>query len=429
MKVLVVGSGAREHCIAWAVARHPKIEKVYVAPGNGGIQGLGSVAENLSIKPTDVDALLAFVKTNNIELTIVGPEQPLEVGLVNRFEAEGLKIFGPTREAAQLETSKAFAKAFMSRNNIPTAAFQVFHSYKDAAEYIESRMVYPQVIKASGLAAGKGVVIAHNKSEALLTLDECFEKRIFGAAADEVVIEEFMMGQEASIFAITDGMNYKLLASAQDHKRIGDGDTGKNTGGMGAYAPAPLVTPDVLKKVEEKIIKPTLEGMAAEGYPYKGFLYVGLMIDKGEPRVVEFNARLGDPETQVVLPLLKTQLLDVLLAATSDQLSQVQLEMFAKAATTVVMASAGYPDKYDTGKEITGKCHYPDADDVMVFHAGTKIENGKLLTSGGRVLSVTAIGDTLKESIDKAYEAVGQISFEGAYCRSDIGAKGLKQKN
>ncbi|NTV45128.1 MAG: phosphoribosylamine--glycine ligase [Chlorobiales bacterium] len=429
MKVLVVGSGAREHCIAWAIAHHPKIEKVYVAPGNGGIRDLGSVAENVSIKPTNVEALLEFVKSKKVDLTIVGPEQPLEVGLVNRFESEGMKIFGPTREAAQLETSKAFAKAFMSRHNIPTAAFQVFHSYNDAADYIESRMIYPQVIKASGLAAGKGVVVTHNKKEALQTLDECFEKRIFGAAADEVVIEDFMMGQEASIFAITDGTNYKLLVSAQDHKRIGDGDTGKNTGGMGAYAPAPLVTPDVLKKVEEKIIKPTLQGMVAEGYPYKGFLYVGLMIDKGEPRVVEFNARLGDPETQAVLPLLKTQLLDVLLAATSDKLSQVELEMHAKAATTVVMASAGYPDKYETGKVITGQCHYGDADDVMVFHAGTKLENDKLLTSGGRVLSVTAVADTLKESIAKAYDAVGQISFEGAYYRSDIGEKGLKQKH
>lgn len=429
MKVLVIGSGAREHCIAWAIARHPEIEKIYVAPGNGGIRDLGNVAENVPLKATDVDGLLGFVREKKIDLTIVGPEQPLEAGLVNRFEAEGLRVFGPTREAAQLETSKAFAKAFMSRQNIPTAGFSVFQSYKDAAGYIETRMVFPQVIKASGLAAGKGVVIAHNKQEALQTLDEYFEKRIFGSAADEVVIEDFMMGQEASVFAITDGKHYKLLASAQDHKRIGDGDTGKNTGGMGAYAPAPLVTPAILKKVEEEIILPTLRGMASEGYPYKGFLYVGLMIHNGEPRVVEFNARLGDPETQVVLPLLKTELLDVLLATTEDRLDQVKLEMWPKFATTVVMASAGYPDKYETGKAITGQCHYENAENVVVFHAGTKYENDTLLTSGGRVLSVTGIADSLRESIEVAYGAVDRISFEGAYYRKDIGAKGLQQKN
>ncbi|ACF13238.1 phosphoribosylamine/glycine ligase [Chloroherpeton thalassium ATCC 35110] len=427
MKVLILGSGAREHALAWAIARHPSVQKIYVAPGNGGIHHLGEIAENIPFKADDIDGLLKFAKENKIGLTIVGPEQPLEKGIVNRFKNHGLKIFGPSQEAAQLETSKAFAKSFMRAMHIPSAAFLVFRSHEEAAAYIEAQDEYPQVIKASGLAAGKGVVIAQNKTEALQTLDEFFNKKIFGSATETIVIESFMPGEEASVFAVTDGNNYKLLLAAQDHKRIGEGDTGKNTGGMGAYAPAPIVTPEILEKVEKEIIQPTLAGMKEREMPYQGFLYVGLMIHNGQPRVVEYNARLGDPEAQVVLPLLKTQLLDVLLAAVDERLDEINLEMLPKSATTVVMASNGYPDKYETGKVITGECHYEPSSDVAVFHAGTAQVNGTLQTSGGRVLSVTAVAETLEKSISRAYDAVAQISFDGAYFRRDIGAKGLKK--
>jgi len=428
MKVLILGSGAREHALAWAIARHPSVEKIYVAPGNGGISHLGDIAENIPLKPDDIDGLLDFAKENRIGLTVVGPEQPLEKGIVDRFKNHGLKIFGPSQEAAQLETSKAFAKSFMHAKHIPSAAFLVFRSHQEAAAYIEAQDEYPQVIKASGLAAGKGVVIAQSRAEALETLDDFFNKKVFGSATETVVIESFMPGEEASIFAITDGKNYKLLLPAQDHKRIGEGDTGKNTGGMGAYAPAPIVTPEVLEKVETQVIQPTLAGMAERGMPYQGFLYVGLMIHNGEPRVVEYNARLGDPEAQVVLPLLKTPLLEVLLAAVNECLDEIELEMQPKSATTVVMASAGYPGNYEKGKTITGKTHYEPSSDLAVFHAGTTEMNGQLKTCGGRVLSVTAVADSLKESVAQAYDAAQQISFDGAYFRRDIGAKALAKE-
>lgn len=425
MNILLIGSGGREHALAWAIEKHPDLTTLYVAPGNGGTRSLGSRVENMLIAATDIDALLTLAIEKKIDLTIVGPEQPLEKGIVNQFTERGLKIIGPTREAAQLETSKAFSKAFMARHRIPTAAFQTFDSLAEATEYIRRIKNYPQVIKASGLAAGKGVVIAMTEPEALETLSEIFDKKVFGAAGSEVVIEEFMQGEEASVFILTDGKNYKLLPTAQDHKRIGEGDTGKNTGGMGAYSPAPIVTPEVMRQVEEHIIIPTLEGMVAEAMPYAGFLYIGLMIENGVPKTVEFNARLGDPETQVIIPLLEKNILDVLLQSASGKLGESEMRFKRGAATTVVMASGGYPDHFETGKLITGQCHYENGKDVIVFHAGTKFEHGKLTTSGGRVLSVTALGDTLKESIEKAYDAVDQIHFDGAVYRKDIGAKGL----
>jgi len=310
MNVLIIGSGAREHAMAWAVARSNKVSAVFVAPGNGGTAMMGGKIRNVPVKATDIDALIGLVSKESIALTVVGPEQPLESGIVNRFRDAGLKIVGPSAEAARLETSKVFAKDFMQRQGIPTAGYRVFNDSASARMWLEACTAFPQVIKASGLCAGKGVVVAASREEALETIHDFFESRVFGDAADEVVIEDFLSGQEASVFALTDGRNYRLFLSAQDHKRIGEGDTGKNTGGMGAYAPAPLVTPEIMKRVEERVIRPTLEGMAAEGYSYTGFLYVGLMIDDGQPSVVEFNARLGDPETQVVLPMLRSKLWD-----------------------------------------------------------------------------------------------------------------------
>lgn len=425
MNVLIIGSGAREHALAWAVARSSNVSTVFVAPGNGGTATMGGKVRNVSTKATDIDALLDLVARESIGLTVVGPEQPLEVGIVNRFREAGLKIVGPTAEAARLETSKVFAKEFMKRHNIPTASYEVFGDHASAKSYLEACGSFPQVIKASGLCAGKGVVVAMNREEALEAVHDFFESRIFGDAADEVVIEAFLTGQEASVFALTDGENYQLFLPAQDHKRIGEGDTGKNTGGMGAYAPAPLVTSEVMARVEREVIKPTLAGMKADGHAYTGFLYVGLMIDGGVPSVVEYNARLGDPETQVVVPMLKSDLFDALLASVEGGLEAAPFEMQEGAAATVVMASAGYPDSYETGKAITIDPAVNDMDDVLVFHAGTRREGDTLVTAGGRVLSVTASGASLKEALDKAYRGVASINFDGAVYRRDIGAKAL----
>ena len=426
MKVLIVGGGGREHALAWAVARSEKVSKVYVAPGNGGTAMMGGKVGNVALKATDVDGLLRFALDESIDLTVIGPEQPLEAGIVDRFSDSGKKVFGPTKYAAQLETSKVFAKEFMRRNGIPTAAYEVFRDYVSAKDFLERTTVFPQVIKASGLAAGKGVIVAETRDDAMRAIDDLFEKRIFGEAADEVVIESFLTGQEASVFVLTDGTDYRFFLPSQDHKRIGDGDTGKNTGGMGAYAPAPLVSEEVLKKVEKQVVIPTLEGMRKEGSPYTGFLYIGLMIENGEPSVVEYNARLGDPEAQVVLPLLESDLVTVIEASLNGTLGEVSFEMKGEAATTVVLASKGYPDSYEKGKEISVvESKLKELDNVMLFHAGTSFDGGVLKTAGGRVLSVTAQAPTLKESIDLAYSAVGYVDFDGAYYRRDIGAKAL----
>ncbi|ABL64585.1 phosphoribosylamine--glycine ligase [Chlorobium phaeobacteroides] len=427
MNVLIIGSGAREHAMAWAAARNDAVQQVYVAPGNGGTALMGGKVQNVALKATALDELLEFAVLKAVDLTIAGSEQPLELGIVDLFRSAQKKIIGPSQAAAQLETSKVFAKDFMSRYGIPTAGYHVFREFQTASLYLasldESR--YPQVIKASGLCAGKGVIVASDGMEAFRATRAMFEDRVFGDAADEVVIEDFLEGEEASVFVLTDGEKYRMFYSAQDHKRIGEGDTGKNTGGMGAYAPAPLVTSGVMKKIEEQIVVPALEGMAADGTPYTGFLYVGVMIDKGEPSVVEFNARMGDPETQVVLPLLKDDFIDALQASLQGTLDLVPFEMLEQCATTVVIASKGYPDLYETGREITIDSELFDMRDVLLFHAGTEIEKGTLRTSGGRVFSVTALGKTLMDSIELAYRAVDHISFEGACFRRDIGAKAL----
>ncbi len=427
MNVLIIGSGAREHAFARAIALSARVERVFVAPGNGGTALMGGKVCNVPLKAVQLQELLAFACESRIGLTVVGPEQPLELGLVDLFRKAEMRVVGPVQAAARLESSKVFSKEFMHRHGIPTAGYGVFRSREGAEAHIGSLGPdrFPQVIKASGLCAGKGVIVAASRNEALSALREIFDDRIFGSAADEVVIEEFLRGQEASVFALTDGHDYRLFLSAQDHKRIGEGDTGKNTGGMGAYAPAPLVSAEVMRKVEERVIRPTLEGMASEGSPYTGFLYVGLMIEEGEPSVVEFNARLGDPETQVVLPLLKSDLFDALMASVEGGLDTVPFEMHPGSAATVVMASGGYPDAFETGRTITIDPAEENPDEVMIFHAGTALMDGRLVTSGGRVLSVTAIGPSLKESLRKVYRAVERIHFEGACYRRDIGAKAL----
>ncbi len=426
MNVLIIGSGAREHALCSSVARSGCVGDIFVAPGNGGTALMGGKVTNVPLKVTALDELLRFAVDNDVDLTLVGSESPLELGIVDLFRRAEKKIVGPTQSAARLESSKVFSKEFMRRNGIPTAGYQVFRDALSARSYIalaETR--YPQVIKASGLCAGKGVFIALDKEQALKAIKELFEERIFGDAGNEVVIEEFLQGEEASVFALTDGTAYRLFLPAQDHKRIGDGDTGKNTGGMGAYAPAPLVTAEVMQKVEELIIQPTLKGMRDEGSLYTGFLYVGLMIDHGVPSVVEYNARLGDPETQVVLPLLKSDFVEALLASVQGSLDEVAFEMHPQSATTVVIASGGYPDHYETGKAITIADELSAMENCMLFHAGTAYDEGRLTTSGGRVFSVTALGSTLRESIESAYRAVETIGFEGACYRTDIGAKAL----
>ncbi len=426
MNVLVIGSGGREHALVWKLRQSPRVRGIYCAPGNAGI---GDIAELVKLHIDDIDGLFQFAKKKKIDLTVVGPEIPLVKGIVDLFEKHGMRVFGPTRYAAQLEGSKVFAKNFMRKYDIPTASYATFarSEYAEAQKYIMKHGI-PLVLKADGLAAGKGAVVCHSTGEALNTLQDFFEKNTFGESGNNVVVEEFMEGEEASIFVLTDGADYRLLQPAQDHKQILDGDRGKNTGGMGAYAPAPIVTASLLSQVEKEIIEPTLQGMRADGKPYKGCLYVGLMMTPAGPKVVEFNCRLGDPEAQVVLPLLETDLFDLLLACSNGTLRSVALRHHAASAVCVVMASRGYPDSYETGKPIAGLEDIRPETGVVVFHAGTKKENGKVVSSGGRVLGVTAIGygHDLEGTIGSAYSAVKTISFDGAYYRSDIGQKGLR---
>ena len=425
MNVLIIGSGAREHAMCYFAVQNEAVQRVFMAPGNGGTALMGGKVRNVPLEAVALDDLLQFAVESDVDLTVVGSEAPLELGIVDLFRRAGKKIVGPTQAAARLESSKVFSKEFMQRHHIPTAGYRVFCDAFSANAHIESTLKhYPQVIKASGLCAGKGVFIVFDKEQAKSAIRELFEERIFGDAGNEVVIEEFLPGEEASVFALTDGTRYRLFLPAQDHKRIGDGDTGKNTGGMGAYAPAPVVTPEVMQRVEELIIQPTLKGMRDDGSPYTGFLYVGLMINRGEPFVVEYNARMGDPETQVVLPLLKSDFITALQASVEGTLEHVPFEMHRRSAATVVIASGGYPDHYETGKAITFADEL-SAEGCLVFHAGTAFDTGHLTTSGGRVFSVTALGETLRESIDQAYRAVEKIGFEGAVYRKDIGAKAL----
>lgn len=424
MKVLVIGSGGREHAIVWKLKQSVKVTDVYCAPGNAGIN---EIAIGVDIKADDVEALLKFVKENGIELTVVGPEVPLEKGIVDMFAKEGLLIFGPQKSAARLEHSKIFAKDFMKRNNIPTADYEAF-SLNDKAEVYDyiSNTNYPLVIKADGLAAGKGVIICCNVDEAIRTVNELFNDKIFGSAGENIVIEQFLQGVEASVFAICDGTDYIVLPASQDHKKIGDDETGKNTGGMGAYAPADkAVNHDVMNRIKQRVIEPVLKYMKSEGNEFKGCLYCGLMIDKsGDPYVIEFNTRFGDPETQVVLPTISSDLADMFIASAAGNIKDYNLILNNNYCCTVVLASNGYPDKYETGKEITGLDEV--SSDTIVFHAGTISAGGKLLTNGGRVLDVTGISPLgLKEAINIAYHNSSNINFENKYNRTDIGLKGL----
>jgi len=425
MKVLVIGSGGREHALAWKLAQSPKVQRVYVAPGNGGT-ALDPALRNVPI--SELGALADFAAAERIALTVVGPEAPLAAGIVDLFRLRGLRIFGPTRAAAQLESSKAFAKEFMQRHGIPTALYASFTDAAAAHAHVE-RHGAPIVVKADGLAAGKGVVVAMNETEAHAAIDFMLAGHAAGA---RVVIEDFMAGEEASFIVISDGQRVLPLATSQDHKRIGDGDTGPNTGGMGAYSPAPVVTPNVHARAMHEIVLPTIAGMAADGHPFSGFLYAGLMIDaEGNPRVVEFNARLGDPEAQVILMRLRTDLFDVLMAATAagdtPTLDSVALDWDRRVALGVVMAAHGYPGTVRSGDVVAGLP--PDASDSMVFHAGTERRaDGTLVTKGGRVLCVTALGDSVRTAHQRAYAALAPIRFDGAQYRSDIGHRALKQR-
>jgi len=423
MKLLVVGAGGREHALAWRLAQNPKVQRVYVAPGNAGTAHEDGL---VNVNLTSIADLLKFAQEEKIHLTVVGPEAPLSAGVVDAFQAAGLKIFGPTQRAAQLESSKDFAKQFMVRHNIPTAKYATFTNAVDARAYVE-HVGAPIVIKADGLAAGKGVVVAMTMDEAIAAIDTMFAGSLAGvatAAGHRVVIEEFMQGEEASFICMCDGVHALPFASSQDHKRIFDGDLGPNTGGMGAYSPAPVVTPNVYARVMHEVIMPTLRGMAAEGAPFTGFLYAGLMIDEtGNPRVVEFNARMGDPETQPILMRLKSDFLMLVEHAIAGLLNEVEADWDQRAALGVVMAADGYPDAPVKGDDITGLPS--DTDDARVFHAGTVEEEGRILVSGGRVLCVTALGDTVKIAQQRAYQLLEPIRFRGMQFRRDIGYRAI----
>jgi len=426
VNILVVGSGGREHAIVWKLRQSPDVKSIYCAPGNAGTSGL---ATNVEIAQSDIEGLVAFVERNAIDLTVIGPEQPLVLGLADRLLAAGRRVFGPTQAAARLEGSKVFSKDFMARNGIPTARYKTFGAAELtlAQEFVKS-LKPPIVVKADGLAAGKGVLICPSREEALEGVREMTVAKSFGAAGERIVIEEYLAGEEASVFVITDGERYVTLAPAQDHKRVLDGDLGKNTGGMGAYAPAPLVTSDLLKHVEQSIILPTLEGMRREGTPYAGCLYVGLMIGDDGPKVLEYNCRFGDPEAQVVIPLIETDFAELLLSVSERRLAANVDYQTSRSAVCVVVASKGYPDAYEKGKPIEGLNQFDGDDRLVVFHAGTRTKDGRTVTSGGRVLGVTAIGEDLNlaATIRSAYDAVGKITFEGAYYRTDIGQKALR---
>ncbi|BET57026.1 phosphoribosylamine--glycine ligase [Geobacter sp. 60473] len=421
MKVLVIGGGGREHALVWKIAQSPLVSKVYCAPGNPGI---GLIAENVSLAVDDLDGLAAFATEQSIDLTVVGPELPLSLGIVDRFEEKGLLIFGARRNAAIIEASKAFSKDLMKKYQVPTAAYDVFTEVEPAVAFID-RVGVPIVVKADGLAAGKGVIIAHTREEAVGAVTDMLSGNAFGDAGSRVVIEEFLTGEEASFLAFTDGKNIIPLASAQDHKAVFDGDTGPNTGGMGAYSPAPVVTPAIHDKVMAEVMRRTVDGMAAEGRPYRGVLYAGLMINGDQVKTLEFNARFGDPECQPLLMRMKSDIVPVLLAVARGDLSGIELEWHDMAAVCVVMASGGYPADYRKGDEIRGLEDAARMEDLFVFHAGTSRKNGRIVTSGGRVLGVTALGATVGEAIDRAYRGVAAISWDGVHYRTDIGAKAL----
>jgi len=421
MNVLLVGSGGREHALAWKLAQSRQLERLYIAPGNPGTARCG---ENIDVSATDTDKLLEFAKQNKVGLVVVGPEDPLAAGLVDAFEAAGIKAFGPSAEAAKLEADKAFAKQLMRSCAISTAEGRIFERFSDAKAYIASRDE-PVVVKAAGLAKGKGVYVCDDPADGILAAEKIMCDRIFGDAGATIVVEDKLLGEEASILAFVDGHNIYVMESSQDHKPIGEGDTGPNTGGMGAYSPAPVITEKMMNQVTREILVPVVDGMNRRGTPYKGVLYAGIMVTAGGPRVLEFNVRFGDPETQPILMRLKSDLLEVCLAVCDGTLDEVTLEWDRRAAVCVVMASAGYPGDYEKGKKITGLEEAASLPDVMVFHAGTKKQNGGIVTNGGRVLGVTALGERIEQAKAAAYDAVEKIKFEGAYCRRDIGDKAV----
>ncbi len=424
MKVLVVGGGGREHALVWKIAQSPLVKEIYATPGNGGIC---REAKTQCIPwPGSLEALADFASEKGVDLTVVGPEDPLAQGIVDVFQAKGLKAFGPCKEAAQLEGSKAFSKDFMKRYGIPTAEYKVFSDPHAAKEYIKAQGA-PIVVKADGLAAGKGALVCRTLEEALAAVDRIMVERAFGDAGDRVVVEEFLTGEEASFLAITDGEHLYPLAGSQDHKPVYDNDEGPNTGGMGAYSPAPVITPAVHQKVMERIMRPVVEGMKDMGHPFKGVIYAGLMIKEEEPKVLEFNVRFGDPEAQPILMRMESDLVPALVASIEGGLDQVEITYKRQAAVCVVMASGGYPGKYEKGFVIEGLDQVENMECVKVFHAGTAEKDGKIVTNGGRVLGVTALGGTIKEAINQAYEAVERIYWPGVHYRKDIGAKALKR--
>ncbi|MBN1488523.1 MAG: phosphoribosylamine--glycine ligase [Phycisphaerae bacterium] len=421
MKVLVIGGGGREHAIIWKLSQSSAVKRIYCAPGNAGTAKL---AENVNIPAEDVTALCKFAKQEKIGLAIVGPEDPLCSGAVDMFEAEGIRAFGPPKAAAALEGDKAFAKLVMRQRAVPTAESRTFTSYDDARSYIATRDA-GLVVKAAGLAKGKGAIVCDEPSDALLAVERIMSKREFGAAGDTVVVEERLVGPEASILAFVDGRNIYIMESAQDHKPIGEGDTGPNTGGMGAYSPTPVVTDEVLSLVERQVFVPVVDAMQREGTPYRGVLYVGLMLTHNGPKVLEFNCRFGDPEAQPILFRLKSDLLEAIDAVIDGRLDKITLRWDPRPSVCVVMASGGYPGEYRKGIEIFGLDTAATSDDVIVFHAGTKLVGDKVVTAGGRVLGITARGETLAGACTLAYAAVDRIQFDGAYCRRDIAYRAL----
>lgn len=418
MKVLIVGSGGREHAIAWKVAQSPKVDKIYCAPGNAGI---AEFAECVSIGAMEFEKLAAFAKEKEIDLTVIGMDDPLVGGIVDVFEAEGLRVFGPRKNAAILEGSKAFSKDLMKKYNIPTAAYETFNSPEDALAYLETADM-PIVLKADGLALGKGVLICNTREEAKEGVKTLMLDKQFGSAGDRIVVEEFMTGREVSVLSFVDGTTIKIMTSAQDHKRAGDGDTGLNTGGMGTFSPSPFYTVEIDAFCKEHIYQKTVDAMKAEGRTFQGIIFFGLMLTEKGPKVLEYNARFGDPETQVVLPRMKNDIVEVFEACVDGTLDQIDLEFEDNAAVCVVLASEGYPVKYEKGFEVKGLETFKEKDGYYVFHAGTRFdENGRLVTNGGRVLGVTATGKDLKEARKNAYEATNWIDFSNKYMRHDIG--------
>jgi len=427
IKILIIGSGGREHAIGWKLKQSPRCGELYFAPGNGGTAQIGT---NVDIKATDILKLIEFVQKEKIDLTLAIPDDPLALGIVDEFRKENLRIWGPTKAAAQLEWSKAFAKNFMARHNLPTAKFKTFTDFEEAKSYLEALPLsgFPIVIKASGLALGKGVIIAQTLAEAEEALENILVRKVFGEAGSEIVIEEFLVGPEISIHAFSDGKNYKIFPPSQDHKKIGEKDIGLNTGGMGTIAPLPFIDENLMKQIEKEIIVPTLEGMAKEGNPFEGLLYPGLILTKDGPKIIEFNSRFGDPETQVYMRLLETDLLDIFNACVDKKLNQIEIKWKNSFACNIVLTSGGYPEKYEKGKIISGIDEADKLPDIIVFHAGTKIdENNNLITNGGRVLGISAVSGKLEEALEKTYKAIEKISFEGMYYRKDIGKKALNK--